>query len=329
MSATDRAYRVLVTGPPMADEATHSLEQRASCRFIPSPPKAEQIIAIAEEDRVDGMIVRQGRIHRNVLEASPNLKIVVKHGVGVDNIDVWAATELGIPVCITPNANYQSVAEHALALMFALSRNLICHDRKMRAGVWSKMADQGSELYAKCLGIIGMGRIGMRLAELVRPLEMEVLGFDALLPPDRFPPYVRRVASLDELLRRADYVSIHCPKTPETENLIGDREFGLMKGTAILINTARGGIVEETALIRALEDGRIGGAGLDCFDSEPLPEDSPLLRLDERLLLTPHLGGVTRESLARMGCDAVDTLLDFLDGKRLSPDVVVNPEALD
>lgn len=328
MSISDSTYRVLVTGPLMAAEALSILEKRASWRVIPSPPQPGQIAAMAAEDGVNGIIVRQGRIGREELKASPNLRIVVKHGVGVDNIDLEAATKLGIPVCITPHANYRSVAEHALALMFALSRNLTLHDRRMRAGVWNKMADQGLDLSGKCLGIIGVGRIGKRLAELVLPLEMEVLGYDSFLPADQFPAHIHRVERLECLLRRADFVSIHCPKTPATDKLVGDEEFGLMKETAVLINTARGGIVVEAALIRSLEKGVIGGAGLDCFETEPLPEDSPLLRLDGRLIMTPHVGGVTRESLARMGSDAVDTLLNFLDGKNLSPEVVVNPGIL-
>jgi len=283
---------------------------------------------MAAEGGVDGLIVRQGQITEDVLRASPHLKVVVKHGVGVDNIDIEAASDLGIPVCITPFANYEAVAEHTLALMFSLARNLINHDQRLHKGIWEKMADQGCELLGKYLGIIGLGRIGYRLAELVEPLGMHVSAFDPYLDQRSFPKNIIRVDTLPELLKEADFISLHCPKTAETTNMIGEEELELMKPTAILINTARGGIVDESALIRSLLAGTIGGAALDCFDREPLPLHSPLLTIHSRLLLTPHIGGVTHESMVRMGTDAVLTLLAVLDGKRIEHDVVVNRDKL-
>jgi D-3-phosphoglycerate dehydrogenase len=318
-----KRYNVLITGPPLAPEANELLVQKASYYLPEAPPRSEAIAALAAREAVDGMIIRQGKITREVLRASPRLKVVVKHGVGVDNIDIEAASELSIPVCITPRANSQSVAEHALALMLALATNLTLHDRRLRSGIWDKMTVRGMELFGKTLGIIGLGRTGRRLADLVGPLEMEVQGFDHLLPPQRFPDKVKRVESLEELLAEADFLTIHCPKTPETVNLIGRGELQLMKSTAVVINTARGGIIDETALLSALEEGRLGGAGIDCFEKEPLPKDNPLFVFKGSLVLTPHIAGVTTESLVRMGTDAVQILFDCLEGRGLDPEVVI------
>jgi len=323
----EEAYRVLLTGLPLADEAMATLRKRVSYCVTPPYPEPDQIAALAAEYGIQGMIVRLGQITRQVLAASPHLRVVVSHGVGVDHIDVEAATELGIPVCITASANFQSVAEHALAMMLCLAKNLFLHDRQMRRGVWDP-SSRGTDLFGKCLGIVGVGRIGRRLAELVQPFGTTVIGYSPRLPADRFPNTVRRVESLDELLRQSDFVSLHCPRTQETYHLIGQRELETMKPTAVLISTARGGIVDESALIRALEEGAIWGAGLDNFETEPLPSDSPLLTLRDRLICTPHIAGMTKEALVRMGTEAVGILLDFLDGKEPALDAVVNPGAL-
>jgi D-3-phosphoglycerate dehydrogenase len=328
MTDDNEKYRVLITGPSLANEAAVLLDERCSYRITGPYPKPDQIATMAAENQIQGIIVRMGRITREVLTSSPDLRIVVKHGVGVDNIDVEAATELGIPVCITPYANYQSVAEHALSMMLALAKNLFLLDQQIRNGVWDKTSNPPCELYRKTLGIIGAGRIGRRLAELVQPLEMTVIGYDPFLPQGRFPESIRRVKRLEKLLREADFVSLHCPKTEETSHMIGEKELKMMKATAILINTARGGIVDETALLRALEDRIIRGAGMDCFAMEPLPQESPLLRIQDRLIVTPHIGGGAKESFVRMGIQAANILLGYLERKELDPDVLINPAAL-
>ncbi len=328
MMEAEKIYRVLITGPPLQDKAMATLQKRASCRSTPLYPTLDQIAAMAAEDRIEGLIVRQGDITREVLEASTNLRVIVKHGVGVDNIDVEAATELGIAVCITANANFNSVAEHALAMMFALAKHLCLFDRQIHGGLWKKGSILGTELLEKCLGIIGIGRIGKRLAELVQPLNMTVIGYDPYLPENWSHEKIRRIGSLEEILREADFVSMHCPKTPETTNIIGEKEFKIMKPTAVLINTARGGIIDEWALVKALQEGQIRGAALDCFSMEPLPSNHPLTTIQDRLVLTPHAAGGTEESRVRMGVDAVRMLLDHLDGKKLAPGELINPGAL-
>jgi D-3-phosphoglycerate dehydrogenase len=323
---TSEEVRVLITGS-LADEAMGMLEGKIAYRCCEQYVESDRLAAMAAEDGIHGLIVRIGRVTREVLAASPNLKIIVKHGVGVDNIDVEAATELGIPVCITANANYESVAEHALALMFALSKNLFFLDSRMRRGAWEKFSSRSIELYGKCLGLVGVGRIGRRLAELVQPLQMRVVGLDPYLPEARFPRLVRRVGALQEVLREADFLSLHCPKTKDTVGLIGEKEFRLMKSSACIINTARGGIIDEPALVRALQEERILGAGLDCFEKEPVASDHPLLSLGN-VILTPHIAGASREAFVRMGIEAVEILSGYLVSGKLDSDVVLNPRVL-
>jgi D-3-phosphoglycerate dehydrogenase len=326
MPVSKKKYKILATWPPMATEAISLLEAKASVSVTPAAPKPEQIAKMASEKSVHGIIVRQGKITKEVLNASPNLKIISKHGVGIDNIDIEAASEMGIPVCITPNANYNSVAEHAFAMMFALAKNIGLHNRRIREGVWDKTSNRGIEIYGKCLGIIGVGRIGKRLSEIAKPHKMKILGFDPLLSKDIFPAEIEAVDTLEELISEADFISIHCPKTPDTIGMIGENEFKLMKPIAILINTARSGIVDESDLIQALESGSLGGAGIDCFETEPLVNDSPFLAIKDKLIMTPHIGAVTEEALVRMGTEAVENIISYLDGEKLSSDVVVNPE---
>ena len=326
--AESNRYKILVTGTPLADEVKKAFEEIVSLRVTPANPTSEQIASLAAEERVSAIIVRQGQITREVLAASENLKVVSKHGVGVDNIDIEAATDLKIPVCNTPNANYMAVAEHAFAMMFALAKNLTLHDQRIRSGIWEKVLTPGIEIFGKCLGIIGTGRIGRRLAEIARPHQMTIVGYDPLYCGNDFPDGIRRAETKEELLKQADFVSIHCPKTPDTIGMIGEKEFRIMKTNAIIINTARGGLIDEPALIEALQTGKIGGAGLDCFSCEPLPQDSPLMSMKEKIIMTPHAGGSTHEALIRMGMDAVRNVLAFLQGKEIPIDAVLNPKVI-
>jgi D-3-phosphoglycerate dehydrogenase len=328
MPKGDKKWRVLITGPQVAKEAMAILEERTLWQATGPYPKAEQVAAAAAKEKVDGIIVRMGKIGIEALKASPSLKILVKHGVGYDNIDIEAASRMRIPVCVTPNANYHSVAEHALTMMMTLSKNLIFHDARLHGGVWDKSTGLGTELYRKCLGIIGVGRIGRRLAHLVQSFDISVIGYDPYLPSEKFPQNIRPVKTLEELLKEADYVSIHCAQTEKTDGLIGTKELQQMKPRAILINTARGGIVNEEALVKALENGVIGGAGLDCFAKEPISPENPLLKIPHRLILSPHVAGATQESVIRMGMEAVEILLGFLDEGRLDPEVLVNAAVL-
>ena len=219
------------------------------------------------------------------------------------------------------------MAEHALGLMFSLAQQTPWLDARMRQGIWDKTTFQGEELFRKTLGLVGFGRIGRRVHDLVAPLEMKVYVFEPLLPDHLFPPTVIRVPRLEELLPMVDIVSLHCPLTDRTRHLIGARELGMMKKNAWLINTARGGIVDEEALIEALRERKIAAAGLDTFQKEP-PEDVQRLAEAGRVVLTPHSGAATRESFVRMGVEAAKNVLTVLETGKPDRGYLVNPEVL-
>lgn len=316
---------VLISGPELHQDAMALFRQRGA-RVVTQPPYTapEALAAVAREEEVDGLVVRMGRITEEVLRASPRLRVVVKHGAGVDNIDVEAATRLGVPVLITPGANAHSVAEHVLALMFALAKNLRTLDARLRSGHWDKAKYRGMELRGKQLGLIGMGRIARRLVDLVQPLNMRIGAYDPYAPDSAFPPGVERFHRLTDLLPWADFLSLHCPLTDDTRGLIGEAELRQMKPEAFVINTARGGVIDEEALIRALRDGTIAGAGLDTFAVEPPAPDNPLWDLPN-VVVTPHVAGVTVEALRDIGVGVVSNLFSVLDGESIPADALVNP----
>ncbi|MDE0711302.1 MAG: hydroxyacid dehydrogenase [Rhodospirillales bacterium] len=268
---------------------------------------------------------------RKFIEAAPKLEAVARFGVGYDSVDVEALTERGIPLLIAGEANSRSVAEHAVFMMMALAkRSLQYHGAVQGRRFQDRFGTErdNTELFRKRLLVIGFGRIGTRTTSIGKGLGMAV---------DVFDPYVedaaveragaRRVARLAEALPTADFVTVHCPRNAETEGLIGAAELGLMKPTAILVNTARGGIIDEEALVEALRGGGIRAAGLDVFDLEPPPDDHPLLDL-ENVLFSPHVAGVTNESMRAMAEVTCQNVLDAFDG-RIKPAHIVNPEVLE
>lgn len=247
-------------------------------------------------ERCDALIVRSGvRVTRDALARARRLRVIGRAGVGVDNIDVNAATERGIAVLNAPTGNTIAAAELTFALMLGIARRVAAADHSMRAGEWARSRFAGTELHGKTLGLIGAGRIGGEVAKRAKSFAMRVVAHDPYLSAERAEALgVERVA-LDALLETADFVSLHVPLTAATRGLIGEAELARMKRTAFLINVSRGGVVDEEALVRALAAGRIVGAALDVFSSEPLPADSPL-RAAPNLLLTPHLGASTAEA---------------------------------
>jgi D-3-phosphoglycerate dehydrogenase / 2-oxoglutarate reductase len=249
-----------------------------------------------------GLIVGVDPVTRRVLEAGP-LRVVVKYGSGMDNIDLDAAGALDVEVSSTPGANARSVAELAIALLLALARNVALHDRGVRDGSWHRRT--GVELADKQLGIVGYGAIGREVARIALGLDMQVVAHDPLVHDAEVP-----LVELDELYATSDAVSLHLPLTDETRGLIGARELATMKPTGFLINTARGGLVDEAALAQALRSGRIAGAALDGFEEEPLGE-SPLRGLDN-VVFSPHAGASTHEAVLRAAAAAVDQLLASL-----------------
>jgi phosphoglycerate dehydrogenase-like enzyme len=245
-----------------------------------------------------GLIVGVDPVTASVLEAGP-LRVVVKYGSGMDNIDIAAAEARGVRLSSTPGANSRSVAELAIALLLALARNVALHDRNVRAGSWSRTT--GIELAGKTLGLVGYGAIGREVARIARGLDMDVVAHDPLVEEADVP-----LISLDELYATSDAVSLHLPLMPETREMVGAEELAAMKPTALLVNTARGGLVDEDALADALRSRRLAGAALDGFAEEPLP-DSPLRGLDS-VVFSPHAGAATQDAVLRTASRAVDQL---------------------
>jgi D-3-phosphoglycerate dehydrogenase len=268
-----------------------------------------------------------GHFHvaRDLLRRAPNLLIVSSNGAGFDPVDVDACTAAGVVVVNQSGGNAHSVAEHALGMMLTLSKRIIEADRALRrdANV-NRNALIGTEVQGKTVGIIGIGNVGRRIAQLCKGLlGMKVLAYDPYLSASEIAARGAEKVELDDLLRRSDYVSISCPLTKDNRGMIGAREFALMQPHAYFVTTARGFIHDEVALFDALRDKKIAGAGLDVWAKEPPPPDHPLLQFDN-VLASPHTAGVTREARANMGRIAAEQMLDALDGKR--PPRIINPE---
>jgi len=277
----------------------------------------------------DGLIVRSATtVSAAVISAGTKLRVIGRAGVGVDNIDVDAATHAGVLVENTPTGNITSAGEHALALLFGCARNLALADARMKAGDWPKKECTGVELSGRTLGIIGLGKVGSIVARTAQSLDMEVLVFDPYLTAQRAADLNVTKTELAEVLQRADFLSVHAPLTRETENLIGLGQLKQMKPTARLINAARGGIVNEQDLAVALNDGIIAGAAVDVFVNEPVESDSPL-RSAANITLTPHLGASTAEAQARVAEDIARQFVEFFrDGtirNAVNLSVTVNP----
>jgi len=246
--------------------------------------------------RAHGLIVRSAtKVTRELLEKAPNLKVVGRGGVGVDNIDLEAATELGIPVINAPEGNTVSAAELAMALILTVARNISWADASVRGGAWARSQFTGIEIRGKTLALVGAGRIGTQVALRAQAFGMETIAYDPYLTEERAKELNIERVEFDDVLARGDVISLHVPLTPQTEGMIGEAQLKAMKPTAILINAARGGVVEEDALVAALESGEIAAAALDVYVTEPLPVDSPL-RGTKNLVLTPHLGASTAEA---------------------------------
>ena len=259
-----------------------------------------------------------------LLARTPNLLAVSTNGAGYDTVDLEACTKAGVLAVNQAGGNREAVAEHVLAMMLCLSKRIIQTDRFMRrASGIERNAFMGNDVYGKCIGVVGIGHVGSRVAELCRSLfAMRVLAYDPYLPAAEIAARGAEPVALDDLLRRADYVSLHCPLAADTRGMIGRRQFALMPPHAYFISTARGGIHDEAALAEALAEKRLAGAGLDVWAKEPPPSDHPLLRFDN-VLVSPHTAGVTREARANIAKIAAEQMLAILDGKR--PPRLLNP----
>jgi D-3-phosphoglycerate dehydrogenase / 2-oxoglutarate reductase len=274
------------------------------------PP--EELIGIISE--YDALMLRsETKVTKEVIEAGKNLKIIGRAGVGVDNINVPAATRQGIVVVNSPEGNTIAAAEHALAMMLSLSRQIPAANQSVKAGKWERKLFVGNEVYKKTLGVVGLGKIGAHVATVARAMGMKLLAYDPFVSTERAERLSCRLVDLDLLFREADYITLHIPKTPETANLINAETLATMKPTVRIINCARGGIIDEVAIAEALKEGKIGGAALDVFANEPLGE-SPLTELGSNTVLTPHLGASTAEAQVNVAIDVAEQIRDVLLG---------------
>ncbi|MBI4344570.1 MAG: phosphoglycerate dehydrogenase [Euryarchaeota archaeon] len=289
----------------------------------------EQLLEKVKE--IDALLVRsETKVTKEVIAAAKNLKVIGRAGVGVDNIDLEAATARGIVVVNSPEASSITVAEHTLGLMLSLARKVPSANASLKGGKWEKKKFMGIELRSKTLGVVGMGRIGSQVVKRAKAFEMDVLAYDPYLSEKQARALGAKVTDLETVLREADFISLHVPLTDKTRGLIGKETLEKMKKTAYVINCARGGIVDEKALFEALSSGRIAGAALDVFEKEP-PLESPLLKL-ENIILTPHLGASTVEAQLHasvIACEEVANVLQNRAAKNVVNMPVLAPEALE
>lgn len=299
----------VLIGTPLETRA-RALAERVEWHVTRPGNNADTIERIKDADAIIN-IRSSVQFPREVLEACPNLKLLSVWGTGVDHVDLAAAVELGITVSNTPGYGAPYVSEHALTLALSVSRQVVLNDRRIRAGGWT--AGFIDELYGKTMGVVGTGAIGRRMIQLGQGIGMKVVAWTFNPTPERAEEYGVEFLELDELLRQADVVSLHVALTPESEGIIGREQLALMKSTAILVNAARGAVVDEAALVEALTDGKIAGAGLDVFEREPLPAGHPLTKLDN-VVLSPHAGGMAYNGTMRGLEMSVENLEQFLAG---------------
>jgi D-3-phosphoglycerate dehydrogenase len=308
-------YRVLVTSTSFnkVDPLPRERLVEYGCEIVDNPfnrpLKEKELIPLLED--VDGVIAGLDEYSRKAVFSSRRLKVISRYGVGLDNINLEAARDRGITVVNTPEVNTQAVADLTFGLILAVCRKIPQAHFSTQKGKWGRLIGRG--VYRKRIGIIGLGRIGKAVAERAKGFSMEILAYDVRKDEISSGGLGVHFLSLDELLAQGDFITLHCDLNPGSKGIIGARELALMKKTAYLINTARGGLIDEKALFEALRDKKIGGAALDTFQNEP-PAGSPLLAL-ENILTTPHIGSYTHEALLEMGMIAVDNLLQNLEKK--------------
>ncbi len=286
----------------------------------------DEILEAAKE--VHGITVRTANISRKIIENSKNLQVVSRHGVGYDSIDIDALNDCGIPLTIAAHSNMISVAEHAMFMLLSLSKNVFYYDKFARKADWTTRWDiRAWDVAEKNLLVIGFGRIGSRLVKRALAFDMKVFVYDPYVDESEIKKSgAYYVSNFFDILPQMDAISLHCPKNDETTNMFSENEFKIMKESAFLINCARGGIIDEVALLDALKSNKIRAAGLDVYDDEPSTSSNPLFSLDN-ILLSPHIAGVTQEATIRMSKQAVQNVLDVFDDK-VDPEVIINKNVL-
>jgi D-3-phosphoglycerate dehydrogenase / 2-oxoglutarate reductase len=307
---------VLIT-EELAPSVLDVLGTEVAIRHVDGADRSALLPALADAAAV--LIRSATRIDAEALAAAPNLKVVARAGIGLDNVDVPAATERGVLVVNAPTSNIVSAAEHAVALLLAAARHVPQADATLRRGRWQRSAFTGVEVAEKTVGVVGLGRIGVLFAQRLAAFDVELLAYDPYIQPGRAAQLGVRLVSLEELLRESDFISVHLPRTPETVGLIGAEQLAMTKRGVILVNAARGGLVDEAALAEALESGQVGAAGIDVYDTEPCT-DSPLFGLPTTVV-TPHLGASTAEAQDKAGAAVARSVRLALQGEFV-PDAV-------
>ncbi len=312
---------VIMTAPRLAAPAVALLESAgAVIHYMPPFPKPDAIADLARRIDPVAILSRQGPVDAQVMDAAPNLKIVARHGVGVDDVDLAEAARRHILVTRAPGSNTQAVAEHTLALILALAKRLPAFSAQVAQGHWRAAADKTRDIAGLRLGLLGCGAIGRAVARLAAPFGMRIEGYDPAAAPT--PEIPTLAPDLPSLLRRTDVLSLHLPFLPATRHIVGAAALAALPAGALVINTARGGLIDEGALTAALDSGHIDGAGLDVFEDEPAAPDHPLRR-HAKVLATPHVAGVTDGSLINMGVMAAECIVAVIAGTPVPPDRMV------
>lgn len=318
--------KVLVTADGIGQSGMDYFAERGVVVFDSNNPSPEEeLIESASREQVDAIIVRRATITPAVMDASANLKAIVKVGAGLDSIDIPAATERGIVVCNGAGINAQATAELAFSLVLAVVRGIVPLAGEMQNGIWSQNQYRVSGLAGQTFGIVGLGHIGRIVASMARPFGAKLCAFSPNAPGEAFGDDIERMATLEALLKASDVVSVHAPGRPEYRHLFDEKTFALMKPTAVFINNGRGSVVDEHALAAALKNGVIAGAGLDVFDPEPPEPDNPLLTAPN-LVMTPHVSSRTHHVITATARQAAVTTCRILAGEQPDEQFLVNPE---
>ena len=315
---------VLVTAAGLSDSAKTILRDAgAEVDYLSGVVTEDTLAGKLASKKFNAILLRGSPpLTRRVFAAAPDLKIIAKHGAGTDSVDIAAATERSILVINAGDANADPVAEEAIALMLALARDLPRLSRNMTAGVWEKPSYQGREFRGRVVGIVGYGAIGRRTARMASALGAKIIIHSRSRVSD--PEGAEVEENFERLLSRVDILSLHCPLTHKTRGMLSDKQLRMMKPTSLVINTARGGLIDEPALVDALKSGRLAGAGLDTFAQEPVDPKNPLFALDNAIC-TPHVAAMTVDAMARMGTIAANNILDYLTRGTCDTSNVVNP----
>ena len=298
---------VLVTGADLAQQALALLEDFEVVYAGKTPQEADLVALCKQHDPV-GIIVRYGKVGAAVMDAAPSLRVISKHGSGTDTIDKDAAKARGIEVRAAVGANAAAVAEQALALLLACAKSVVQLDARMHAGHWDKATHKSLELHGRTIGLVGLGAIGQRFARMCDAMGMKVIGFDPFA--QNLPPYIRTV-DLPTLWRESDAISLHCPLTPENREMLNAQTLATCKRGVIVVNTARGGLIDEAALLQAVRSGQVASAGLDSFAVEPMTAPHAF-HGEPNIVLSPHIGGVTGDAYINMGVGAAQNVLAVL-----------------